>query len=235
MVDTYIFKPVSKPGSKIFIYNGIAKGNERNYGKELYEEVVKRLPNYEYIYSNELGVPNEKMPEIYSQCFIGLRLTPHDGNANMVQEMEAMGIPVIHNFSKYGIKYESIDDIILNINLNHYYTENKMIIYIPYCKLYKPYINKCIDSVLKQNYENYEIIIVNDGDKNCDIENNDKISILHFSENKGPGHNKFQMFKYFENNRSDYTNDDIVVILDGDDYLIDYDALFKINLKSSSF
>ena len=29
------------------------------------------------------------MPKIYSQCFIGIRLTQKDGNANTVQEFEA--------------------------------------------------------------------------------------------------------------------------------------------------
>jgi hypothetical protein len=115
MVDKDIFKPVSNLGSKIFIYNGIAKGNEQNYGKEIYEEIVKRLPEFEYIYSNELGIPYEKMPEIYSRCFIGLRLTQHDGNANMIQDIDLMIIPFLHYFSKYGINYESIYDIILKL------------------------------------------------------------------------------------------------------------------------
>ncbi len=51
------------------------------------------------------------MPDIYKECFIGLRLTPKDGNANMVQEMEAMEIPVIHNQSEYGLKWKDINDI----------------------------------------------------------------------------------------------------------------------------
>jgi hypothetical protein len=116
LVNTEIFKPVNERGHKIFIYNGINKGQEETYGKSIYDEIVKRLPEYEYIYSNELNVPNEKMPEIYAQCFIGLRLTKNDGNANMVQEMEAMNIPVVHNLSDYGLKWNSVDDIIGYIN-----------------------------------------------------------------------------------------------------------------------
>jgi hypothetical protein len=41
-----------------------------------------------------------------------LRLTDHDGNANSVQECEAMKIPVIHNQSEYGIKWKTVDDIV---------------------------------------------------------------------------------------------------------------------------
>ena len=55
------------------------------------------------------------MPSIYAQCFIGLRLTANDGNANTVQEMEAMRIPVVHNFSNYGLKWKNVDDIIKHI------------------------------------------------------------------------------------------------------------------------
>ena len=52
------------------------------------------------------------MPIIYKQCYIGLRLTSHDGNANMVQEMQAMNIPVVHNNSDYGLKWNNINDVI---------------------------------------------------------------------------------------------------------------------------
>ena len=41
---------------------------------------------------------------------------------------------------------------------------NKFIIFVPYCIFFKKYINKCINSIYNQNYDNYEIVIVNDGD-----------------------------------------------------------------------
>ena len=37
------------------------------------------------------------MPNVYSKCFIGLRLTDEDGNANTVQEFNSMEIPIIFN------------------------------------------------------------------------------------------------------------------------------------------
>ena len=116
LVDKELFKPISKKGDSIFIYNGFIKGNEYIYGKRIYMEVVKRLPMFKFIYSNELNLPYEEMPKIYGECFIGLRLTEHDGNANMVQEMKAMNIPVVHNLSDYGLKWESVNDIIRYIN-----------------------------------------------------------------------------------------------------------------------
>jgi len=113
LVDKDIFKKPDKLGDKIFIYNGITKGNEQLYGKEIYDKVIQILPEYEYIFSNELNnMPIESMPNIYSQCFIGLRLTDKDGNANMVQEMTTMGIPVIHNGEQGGISWGNLEDIV---------------------------------------------------------------------------------------------------------------------------
>ena len=121
LIDTNIFKPIPKEelGNCIFIYNGYYKNLEHNYGKEYYEQVMKLLPNYEYILSNTLNEPYTNMPNIYKKCFIILRLTSNDGNANTIQEAEALGIPAIHNQSEYGLKWETVDDIInyiININ-----------------------------------------------------------------------------------------------------------------------
>lgn len=117
LVDKELFKPVSKKGECIFIYNGFTKGREYIYGERIYTEVVKRLPKFKFIYSNQLNLQHDEMPKIYRECFIGLRLTQHDGNANMVQEMKAMNIPVIHNLSDYGLKWKSLEDIIEYINI----------------------------------------------------------------------------------------------------------------------
>ena len=117
LVDKKIFKPVLIKGESIFIYNGYTKGNEGIYGEKIYKEVVKKLQELNFIYSNELNLPYEKMPEIYAKCFIGLRLTEHDGNANMVQEMKAMNIPVVHNLSDYGLKWKNVNNIIEYINM----------------------------------------------------------------------------------------------------------------------
>jgi len=117
LVDKELFKPVSIKGKSIFIYNGLTKDKENLYGEKKYLEVVKKLPEFNFIYSNQLNLPYEEMPKIYAQCFIGLRLTEHDGNANMVQEMKEMNIPVVHNQSDYGLKWGSVDDIIRYINI----------------------------------------------------------------------------------------------------------------------
>lgn len=116
LIDTTIFKKTNKRGYKIYIYSGNSKNFGERYGEKYYKKVVELLPEYEYIYSHNINYPYEKMPEIYSECFIGLRLTEKDGNANTVQEFEALGIPIVHNQSNYGLKWKNVDDIIKYIN-----------------------------------------------------------------------------------------------------------------------
>ena len=138
LVDKTIFKKINEYGNAIFIYNGLNSGNEDIYSKNIYEAVMKKLPNFEYIQSNTLNVPYKKMPEIYSKCFVGLRLTINDGNANMVQEMLEMGIPVIHNGDMNTIKWSNVNNIVNNIKLLHDKSNIKEVskddIIIRYCK-----------------------------------------------------------------------------------------------------
>ena len=117
IVDTLLFYPIPKTelGRNIFIFNGQHKGRGHIYGEKYYLEVMKKLPRYNYVLSNTLNAKWEDMPNIYKQCFIMMRLTSHDGNANSVQECEAMEIPVIHNQSDYGLKWRNIDDIVQHI------------------------------------------------------------------------------------------------------------------------
>jgi len=122
LVDKNLFKPVDNTGDCIYIYNGFTKGNEYIYGESIYKQVVEKL-KFEIIYSNELNVSWEIMPSIYSKCFIGLRLTEQDGNANTVQEFNSMNIPIIFN-GPGGIKWENTEDIIKNIK-KIYYNKHK--------------------------------------------------------------------------------------------------------------
>jgi glycosyltransferase involved in cell wall biosynthesis len=115
MVNKDIFKPtdksINKPGHCIYIYNGFTKGNEDIYGQTTYTKVINLLSEFKFIMSNELAVEYEQMPEIYSRCFIGLRLTEHDGNANTVQEFNSMNIPIIYN-GEGGICWNNVNEIV---------------------------------------------------------------------------------------------------------------------------
>lgn len=115
LVDYNIFKPIYNKGKNILIFNGQTPNREHIYGKEYYQQIVPKLSSFNYLYSNKLNVKHEDMYKIYSTCFIMLRLTKYDGNANSVQECKAMNIPVVHNQSDYGLKWTSVEDIIHHI------------------------------------------------------------------------------------------------------------------------
>jgi hypothetical protein len=130
LVDKNIFKPMENLGNRIYVYDGrIDKDdNKKIYNTKLISEIKKKLPNYSFIHSSKMSErPNRDMVNTYCQCFIGLRLTNHDGNANTVQEFESMKIPIIHNQSEYGLKWTNIDDI---ISLIKYYDNNKDTLFI---------------------------------------------------------------------------------------------------------
>ena len=81
LVDKNIFKPISSKGNKIYIYDGITEKNDNKeiYNTDLINIIKKELPEFDFIHSSKLNLENKDMPDIYSQCFIGLRLTNSDG------------------------------------------------------------------------------------------------------------------------------------------------------------
>ena len=78
------------------------------------------------------------------------------------------------------------------------------------------YIDKCIDSILLQDYDNYEVIIVNDGSKDNSLkklkkyEKNQKVRIV-TKENGGLSSARNYGLKY--------ANGEYVWFVDGDDYI----------------
>jgi hypothetical protein len=130
LIDNNIFKSIEKKGEKIFVYNGLIIGNKdinyKKYGGTYYSQLIKKLKNFEFIFSSDINVKYEDMPSIYSQCFIGLRLTNKDGNANTAQEMNAMNIPIIHNHSSFGLKWNNLNDIIYHVNHEFLKYKNKI-------------------------------------------------------------------------------------------------------------
>ncbi len=120
LVDKNIFKPVENKGDSIYVYGGSNTKNKfKNsiYNLDLINKIKEKLKDkYKFICSWENWANYDELPNVYSKCFIGLRLTKKDGNANTVQEFEAMNIPIVHNLSTYGLKWKNIDDIINHIN-----------------------------------------------------------------------------------------------------------------------
>lgn len=106
-----LFSPVNK-GKFIYIYNK----DHPFYGASLIKNIEKKLQGKYYIITANGSISYEKMPEIYSQCFIGLRLVLHDGLASTVQELGLMGIKCVHNGnSPSALNYKTENDIIAHI------------------------------------------------------------------------------------------------------------------------
>jgi len=103
LIDREIFNPskinyLSTQPKKIYIYNGKKTSNPIIYNQKLVNQIISKLSNkYKFILSSDINVPNSQMLKIYSECFMGIRLCENDGNANTVQEMGLLGIPVLHN------------------------------------------------------------------------------------------------------------------------------------------
>jgi hypothetical protein len=118
------WKKLEKFGKKIYIYDGCGKIGKL-YHREMAENIIKKLEekgyNFEVIYSSSLNLSYDRMLEIYQQCFIGIRLTKKDGNANTVLELGKLGIPVIFNGEGVNaIHYLNEDDIVDKI-LDYYH------------------------------------------------------------------------------------------------------------------
>lgn len=127
VVDRRLFRPLplERRGKCVYVYTGLGVGRKADrecrahavYGKAFVDEVARARPTVDFVLSHETPpCAHESMPAIYARCFIALRLTKHDGTANMVQELQAMGIPVVHNQSAYGLKWKNVADVIAHID-----------------------------------------------------------------------------------------------------------------------
>lgn len=96
-------------------------------------------------------------------------------------------------------------------------TQSSLIsVIVPVYKV-EPYLNKCIDSIVNQNYKNLEIILVDDGSPDncgaiCDAwaEKDSRIRVIH-KENSGGG--------MARNAGLDIANGEFVAFVDSDDYI----------------
>lgn len=136
--DISHYAPVRK-GKSIYFYTSI--NNCELYGCNIFKKVFAMLrTKYNFIIAvcqKQLKYINPKNPvikkypflksaryyknirSVYAQCFIGLRLTYHDGNANTVQELGLCGIRCLYNGDfqlKNTIRYRNVRDIIRSIN-----------------------------------------------------------------------------------------------------------------------
>lgn len=95
------------------------------------------------------------------------------------------------------------------------------------------YLDKCIESVVSQTYEDYEIILIDDGSTDssgniCDLYKrrfDNKIKVIH-QENGGVSKAR--------NTGISYAQGIYIIFLDSDDYFLDKNALSKIRDKAEN-
>ena len=110
--------------------------------------------------------------------------------------------------------------------------ENNIIVFVPYCDIYKQFIIKCLQSIDAQIYSRYHVIIVNDGARNTSciddfIRGKNNYRIIHKELNEGPASSKWYFLQYIQHNVDQYNYNDVALVIDGDDYL-NGDKVFTI-------
>ena len=204
LVDKSIFKKIEDYGNSIYISNGI---NEDiiSYNDILYKQIVEKLPIFNYIYSNNLDKEYYEMFDIYKECFIGLRLTQNDGYSNTVDEFKVMNIPIIHNLSDYGIKWNNYNDIKLNIiyknidNFNKEINQQNIVILLNEKINFEKHF--FINHFIKK-YENIQIKYIN---QDLNIQNSLILlfDLINFDINKITNNCQIYLFLYnFKNNEN---------------------------------
>lgn len=97
---------VRLPGEYIYHY-----GDKPLYRPSWIPEIEKKT-GISVLHAIHNTVPREKIKLIYEKCFIGLRLTDHDGLPNTVIELGLMGRRSIYNGgTPHSIPWKTIDDV----------------------------------------------------------------------------------------------------------------------------
>jgi hypothetical protein len=112
VIPVWVGDPTPAPcprGNRIYAYGA---GNKRNFYREnLWDEIEQRT-GLEIVRATKDTYTRDELQTVYRDCFIGLRLTSHDGLPNTVIELGLMGRRCIYNGDlPNAIKWENVDDI----------------------------------------------------------------------------------------------------------------------------
>lgn len=190
MVDSQLFRPVEETGDCIYVCDSKKSMN----GDMVRRAVLSIFPSDKIIYSSKLNLPRKKMPQQYGRCFISLRLTgASDVNPRSVSELEAMKIPVIHNNSYCGLKWNDVGDVVSHIN-NH----------LPQTYPRRNHINVSLNVLALAKYNN--ILIINECNCREDIDVwRDLKTVLTQTNNSS-------VTTLFYSRKRDVVSDDIVTV-----------------------
>jgi len=112
--------------------------------------------------------------------------------------------------------------------------QQPFLIFVPYCDVYTSLIITCLESISKQVYRQFQVIIVNDGAKDLKyvtdfISGKENYTIVHRELKGGPAASKWTFLHYIQSNIRRYNLNDIAMIVDGDDSLANDHVLATIN------
>jgi hypothetical protein len=119
----------------------------------------------------------------------------------------------------FGRRFENYEENYLPRN-----SQQRIVIITPTFNSSK-YIEKCIRSVITQDYDNYLMVVIDDcsTDNTYDIAKkyeSDKVRVIRNTENKGAVRNQIESINNF------CERDDIIMFLDGDDSLVNDNQIF---------
>jgi hypothetical protein len=160
---------ITPKGDNIYWY--YSNDNRRDfYGGKIVDD-LKKLTNYNILEVKGGTYNEDELSKIYEKCFIGLRLTKHDGLPNTVIEMGLMGRSCLHNGdTPNSIKYNE-NDIYEIINKIDYEYNNININNLHIAENVYKYISKGDD--INKIFFTYDTIVNN---KKIDIiEKNEKL------------------------------------------------------------
>lgn len=115
-------------GENIYIY--VDSKRSEKYGAHLINEIRSKSGKH-IIIAHKFRYTREELAEVYESCFLGLRLTQHDGLPNTVAELGLMGRKCIYNGKlPNAIPYSTVDDIVHAINkeYDHRHEDNQSIV-----------------------------------------------------------------------------------------------------------
>jgi len=103
------FAPCPK-GPSIYVYTSAERPGF--YGAEMVERLRQKYSSTPFIVCTASSHNTARLIQVYRECFLGLRLVPHDGLSNTVIELGLMGRKTVHNGDLPGsLPYSSFDDI----------------------------------------------------------------------------------------------------------------------------
>jgi len=107
--------PLCPRGDSIYFYYS-TEDSKNFYGFNILDEIKSRT-KLNIITASHNKYSHEQLIEIYKKCFVGLRLTQHDGIPTTGCELGLMGRKIVHNGNQpNALNYKNIDDIINIIN-----------------------------------------------------------------------------------------------------------------------